>query len=882
MKLLSFIFFCASVASGQCSNWYVELQVVGGNHDGSSWANAWQSVTYINHSVVMPGDTVWIGGGPQGTTNRYNAAYNQYSATVNDGTALNPIWIRFDGTNTAHNGTVELDQFFIKSKYTKFDGARDQLSANRWYPKNVIETYFIPTNIAVWCVGTNADSMYDTGTGFGTDKSIGQDIYWLGSRDQYARHDKGRIIINQVPGYTNEVAYICMTNYFDYCFKGTGLPVDPAINAEAFGALSVHHCLLLEGQDNLQQDNNSMDFHDNIFISSRKYQRDSDGWQTGNSKFRIWNNILCGVTTRWGSMFPAGTNYSQKLEDWYVFNNIFFGPYDTWHGAAPEGTPIPNQDCIADQMWGPELFSSYVYEGFITNHWMVNNVFHSEFGGAVFYWTSARGTGPFTQATNAVGDGTYFYNNTIVAPTNYSSPLVKLQQYEDPFDPTTSGWGFHYKTNDVIFDYNNIFSSSPNIQSYKIAYSTNNYVITELPISWGWGSGNRTNITAFVRDVIVNHPSYLYVPTWTGTNQAQFGTNLSGTRIATIAPWVTNDILGNPRSSGQWNMGPYELRSSWLMYPNQDTNLLLWINWNDWDGGTNITDSSIYTNQVHTYGLWVTNVPTLTSGPQGMGKAAHFTGNGVSGGEFSYRGQWAAVHPVNTNLYDMTNATVCVWASPEPVSPIEVGNSSVLLDAYYQNATGANSWRLGHYYSMNTRLVMLDKSGNIDDTNRFQLLFWDDYDHNAWVNTIENVNYISNGWHHYAFTYDGTSLRGYYDGKKFQTTNVTGIIDKLHLNTTADWLAIGCWQHEGTAPQDGDTMPNTGWWQGGMDDIRIYNRCLSDAEISDLYYKSKQAIPLAFNAITYTTNSPSGGGGGSTGSKATTTKLRSGHSEIRH
>lgn len=35
--------------------------------------------------------------------------------------------------------------------------------------------------------------------------------------------------------------------------------------------------------------------------------------------------------------------------------------------------------------------------------------------------------------------------------------------------------------------------------------------------------------------------------------------------------------------------------------------------------------------------------------------------------------------------------------------------------------------------------------------------------------------------------------------------------------------------------KDSDYLPNNGWWSGGIDDLRIYDRQLADAEIAALY-----------------------------------------------
>jgi hypothetical protein len=74
-------------------------------------------------------------------------------------------------------------------------------------------------------------------------------------------------------------------------------------------------------------------------------------------------------------------------------------------------------------------------------------------------------------------------------------------------------------------------------------------------------------------------------------------------------------------------------------------------------------------------------------------------------------------------------------------------------------------------------------------------------------------------WHHVAGTYDGNRVRLYIDGVRKADPNYTGSI----AVRPADPVSIGA---------------NSEWpdrsFQGAIDDVRIYNRALSDAEIGDV------------------------------------------------
>jgi len=78
-----------------------------------------------------------------------------------------------------------------------------------------------------------------------------------------------------------------------------------------------------------------------------------------------------------------------------------------------------------------------------------------------------------------------------------------------------------------------------------------------------------------------------------------------------------------------------------------------------------------------------------------------------------------------------------------------------------------------------------------------------------------SVQLSRNAWHHIAATFDGSAERIYSDGNLDASTSVSGITTATHI------LTIG-----------GDTLaPNTSRFDGLIDDVRIYNRALSAAEV---------------------------------------------------
>jgi hypothetical protein len=77
---------------------------------------------------------------------------------------------------------------------------------------------------------------------------------------------------------------------------------------------------------------------------------------------------------------------------------------------------------------------------------------------------------------------------------------------------------------------------------------------------------------------------------------------------------------------------------------------------------------------------------------------------------------------------------------------------------------------------------------------------------------------VLGSWTHLALSYDGTVRRGYINGFRVAS-------DALVLLADGGEILIGC---------DQDDTTRFGFFQGDLDDLRIYDRALGEAEIADL------------------------------------------------
>jgi hypothetical protein len=94
----------------------------------------------------------------------------------------------------------------------------------------------------------------------------------------------------------------------------------------------------------------------------------------------------------------------------------------------------------------------------------------------------------------------------------------------------------------------------------------------------------------------------------------------------------------------------------------------------------------------------------------------------------------------------------------------------------------------------------------------------------AWVTLAGTSNYIGRGWHHFAATFDdaGNSLKLYIDGVNVASTTTSYSIS---------WSGLGTKTRAGSHGNTNTLMD----MDGGIDDVRVYDRALSQSEIIDVY-----------------------------------------------
>jgi hypothetical protein len=181
------------------------------------------------------------------------------------------------------------------------------------------------------------------------------------------------------------------------------------------------------------------------------------------------------------------------------------------------------------------------------------------------------------------------------------------------------------------------------------------------------------------------------------------------------------------------------------------------------------------------------------------------------------------------NLVNAPNATSGQYVNVATPVGLPVGNAARTVQMWFNTATNLTT-------SPNAALIQygtatIEKSFGLVFTaaNPGKLMF-----NGSGDDLIGTTTVTSAVWHHVAVTYDGATLKLYLDGQ-LEGSKATSV-----LNTTLDanGLTIGL-------------RPGVSVWNGKLDEVQIFNRALTQAEIQATYYAGAQgtcAPPLSLTS----------------------------------
>jgi len=445
----------------RASNWYVDASAIG-SHNGISWSTAWTNLLQV--SGVSAGDTIYISGGPAGSSQTYNQ--KEWDPAFS-GSPGNPIVFK-NGTDSTHNGNVIFDgggteQFFFGSHgnfpahWITIDGTEG--TTNQFI---TIQRYSNEAFYADNCTNTTLQGI----------KFIGNSY----------RNNSGANI-------TFAYDYFNITNVANTCAICSGI-----------GSI-VHHCTFILARDpvngcgdcGVQWPGYGSIIFSNTFIGNvmTNYPggKHQDGIQAWASHIQIFDNTFYNLGTSATFIAPAGSSTPPITNVW-VYNNTV---EHCWEGLAygdnNAGTVVTNwgmifanntvSDCAEFNMGNVSgTGTNYSFNSIAANNLVVNS-----------------GNGIVIAPENIITNG-----NVIVTAVNASNYFKAYTKVDGSVGFTTATYDFH-----LMAAATPLIGTGTNLTFYFNTDHDNN----TRPVSGAWtrGAYQGTNAAA----INVWPPGYLHV-----------------------------------------------------------------------------------------------------------------------------------------------------------------------------------------------------------------------------------------------------------------------------------------------------------------------------------------------------------------------------------
>lgn len=317
MKALPFMMMCGFVASVNATSWYVDSRATG-SKSGTSWADAWTNVDQI--SGVSAGDTVYISGGPAGSSRTYALGADWHPV---NGTGAGVITYQI-GQDASHNGTAIFS-----------------VGANSWVSGAI--SYVKLSGDA----GDGAQhfqvSTTNNGTVVDASNSISLRVSYVKvptSPGSFAYFNGGDLIEIDHIYFNKSLGASTSDDRIIYFGVGT---------VSAFDRNLIHHCEFYaprsgdgDGDDFVQSGNNGISVYNNKFVgvavTSYPRGQHQDGWQPlAGDHYKFYNNFCQDIA----NYACFGDAYYGNLSYFYVYNNIVVLTDPTLqNGNAPQGIAI--------------------------------------------------------------------------------------------------------------------------------------------------------------------------------------------------------------------------------------------------------------------------------------------------------------------------------------------------------------------------------------------------------------------------------------------------------------------------------------------------------------------------------------------------------------
>lgn len=241
-----------------------------------------------------------------------------------------------------------------------------------------------------------------------------------------------------------------------------------------------------------------------------------------------------------------------------------------------------------------------------------------------------------------------------------------------------------------------------------------------------------------------------------------------------------------------------------------------------------------------------TNWITPTNGVFGS-VAAQFTTNftmGDNSGHIYPASQYIGVTNLDGIEY-LTNATISFWVQFDTNYAITIRLLSAGYPSIYAlggQSVASNSWSIGRNYRSYLSFAVFPADSQGRDVVNWPI------DVIRPGGSTPNLGTTKMRLHTVTVDCVADRVIAYYDGQPFMTNSI-GLPWIRIYGYPIKWLCIGANKHIGTPQWGDDLWPNDGYHQGKLDDIRIYDRTLSAAEVLALYHGAGTPAASSFVAL---------------------------------
>ena len=482
--------------------WYVDRDATG-SANGTSWANAWRTISSsnlvsggVNYASLSPGDTIYVSGGSDSTLYRAPLNTNGHMIYPSGGgityASGNPI-VLAPAWQTGHNGEVYI-------------GAAD--NSTEW----ILEIHNI-SNIKF-----TDFKFVDTRTNRGLMLYLGGGS--AGFNDSLITLENCRIIGNGLDGlmYLNGYKITLRNCYIDFPYNTLAADQDPVGVAGGRGGITIEGCKIVYRNASM-----STSAHRDIL------QFSNFGYGAGDQEIDniIRNNILVQPydAVSWNAILYSSN--PQCKTNFYVYNNIFVSN----NTASSIGNVFLYQpDENPSNAW---LLSIYVL-----NNTMVYNA------------PPSGDNQPFSISGRYLD--TLVIKNNVITYANPINTFMNIQPFSYMDGETLVPNVYH---RDIDYNAYSMLGGISNSYPFYPGERFGSWTLAQW-LADGWDAHslfqNSTAVT-FANKWGENITDYY---TETGRN---IGVNIveSNPEFAAMFPDIAYDILGNPRS-GNWDMGSLE------------------------------------------------------------------------------------------------------------------------------------------------------------------------------------------------------------------------------------------------------------------------------------------------------------------------------------